>query len=64
MSRLVRTLATLAYDGAAAAVALNLALLLRFDGALPQSAANFPLYAVPYAAICLLVLWHLDCIKG
>ena len=55
MHRLTRTLVTLAYDAIAAAIAFNMALLLRFDGSLPESAANLPLYAAPYTIICLIV---------
>ena len=55
MPRFARTILTLGYDAIAAALALNIALFLRFDGALPEHAANLPLYAVPYAAICLII---------
>lgn len=50
----MRGLITLLYDAVIGAVALYLALLLRFGGTIPDTSSLAPLYAAPYALVCFI----------
>ncbi len=54
----MRGLITLFYDAVIGGAALYLALLLRFGGEIPAS-SEAPLYAVPYAIVCLIAFGFL-----